>query len=242
MNYPVFIALLALATLSGCPSTPAGSPTPTVQTPKPAATSPGPVTTSTPQATLAKAEANDLTIVPGQGFGPITADSTEESLKQAFGAEQVKREKMYVGDGQEWEGVAIFPTQPDKRVEVFWFEEAPNRVQMIQIAGEKSQWKTAQGVSLGTTLQELQKLNGKPFKMLGLGWDFGGGVADWNGGALEGLTLRCDSTSVELSEEENASISGDKTVMSDLPAMQKANPKVSKITVSFPLPDASPTP
>ena len=163
-------------------------------------------------------------------------------MKKTFGADHVKREKMYVGDGQEWNGIAVFPDQPEKRVEVFWFEEDPSRVQMIQISGEKSQWKTTQGVTLGTTLQELQKLNGKPFKILGLGWDFGGGVTDWNGGALQGLTLRCDDTAVQLSDKENESIMGDQEVLSDLPAMQKANPKVSKITVTFSMPSPSPTP
>lgn len=240
------LGLFTLVTLSACPGSPAGpAANPTAPPPSEARTSPAATpATGTPSSspTASATEASDLTIVPEQRFGPIGAESSEESLKATFGADQVKREKMYVGDGQEWEGLAIFPSQPEKRVEVFWFEEDPTRVKMIQISGEKSQWKTAQGVTLGTTLQELQNLNGKPFKILGLGWDFGGSVADWNGGALQGLTLRCDSTSVELSEEESAAISGDKTVMSDLPAMQKANPRVSKIVVNFSLPEASPTP
>lgn len=235
------IGFFILASLSGCPgAAPVGSTAtpPTVPSAATPATPAVPVAT----ATVAKAEASDFLIVPDKGFGAITADSTEESLKKAFGADQVKREKMYVGDGQEWNGIAVFPSQPEKRVEVFWFEEDPSRVQLIQISGQKSLWKTAQGVTLGTTLKELEKLNGKPFKLLGLGWDFGGGITDWEGGALEGLTLRCDDTAVQLSDKENEAVLGDQEVLSSLPAMQKANPKVSKITVNFALPTSSATP
>lgn len=203
--------------------TPLGSATP--------AGSPTAIESASPQA------AADFVIVAGQSFGPINADATEESLKQQFGADKVKREKMYVGDGIEMDGAVVFPNEPEKRVEVFWFEEDPKRVQLVQIHGEKSEWKTAQGVTLGTTLQELEKLNGKPFAIMGLGWDFGGTVSDWKGGALDGLTLRCDATDVQLSEAESATILGDQVVQSSLPAMQKANPKVSKITLAFPLPE-----
>ena len=231
------LAGLMLAALSGCPqaSPPSPSPAPPAAPATPAAS---------PSGSPVAQAGNDFLIVPEQRFGPITIDSSEATLKEQFGAEQVRREKMYVGDGQEWNGIAVYPDQPDKRVEVFWFEEDPKRVQMIQIHGEASQWKTAQGVSLGTTLVELEKLNGKPFELLGLGWDFGGGVTDWKGGALQGLTMRVDSTTVELTEAESSQVLGDQTVKSDNPAMRKANPSVSKITVNFSLPEpkASPSP
>jgi hypothetical protein len=136
----------------------------------------------------------------------------------------------------------VFPDQPEKRVEVFWSQEDPKKVQIIQIHGAKSEWKTAQGVTLGTTLQELEKINGKPFDIMGLGWDFGGTVSDWKGGALQGMTLRCDEPTGQISEEESASISGDQVVQSNLPAMQKANPRVTKIVVSFGLPEGAATP
>jgi hypothetical protein len=228
------LAGLMLAALSGCPqaSSPSPSPTPPVAPATRVATPP-----STPSASPVAQAGNDFLIVPEQRFGPITVNSSEATLKEQFGAGQVRREKMYVGDGQEWNGIAVYPDQPDRRVEIFWFEENPRRVQMIQIHGESSLWKTAQGVSLGTTLVELEKLNGKPFELLGLGWDFGGGVTDWKGGALQGLTMRVDSTTVELTEAESSEVLGDQTVNSDNPAMRKANPSVSKITVNFSMPE-----
>jgi hypothetical protein len=171
-------------------------------------------------------------IVPGERFGPITSEASEESLKQQFGPENIPRARMYVGDGMEMDGIVVFPNLPEKAVQVFWFEEDPKRVKRIQIRGAKSEWKTAQGITLGTTLRELESLNGVPFDLLGLGW-LGGSVSDWKGGALEGLTLRCDDISVELTEEEAASILGDQVVHSYAPAMRKANPKVSSIAIRF---------
>lgn len=182
--------------------------------------------------------AYDHLIVPNQRLGPITPYSSEQSLRAHFGAENVRREKIYVGEGQAWDGVAVFPDQPDQRVEVLWNPEDPNRVEMVQLLGSTSRWRTAEGVSLGTSLLELQQLNGRPFELFGLSWDFSGAVCDWKGGALEGLILSCDDTELPLSEEESAAISGDRVLSSDLPLLQRANPKVSKIVVVFLEPEA----
>jgi hypothetical protein len=34
-------------------------------------------------------------------------------------------------------------------------------------------------------LWDVEKVNGRPFTFTGLGWDYGGEVTDWRGGALE---------------------------------------------------------
>lgn len=173
-------------------------------------------------------------IVPDQHVGPITKDSTEAVIKAKFGAENVKAETLYVGDGQELPGLAIFPDDPEKRIEVIWSQTEPGKLAFVQIQGEKSIWKTKHGVSLGTSLQELEKLNGRAFTMFGLGWDFGGAVTDWKGGALDGLMLRLGETEeLSLSEKEAEAVYGDQEVSSDLPLMQRINPKVFKIVISF---------
>jgi hypothetical protein len=34
------------------------------------------------------------------------------------------------------------------------------------------------------TLAEIEKINGKPFKLYGFEWDFGGRSSNWQGGEL----------------------------------------------------------
>ena len=182
---------------------------------------------------IAQAEEGFL-LVPGQSVGPITKDSTEASLKAAFGAGNVKKETLYVGDGQELPGLAIFANDPEKRIEVIWSETEPNKIAFVQIQGARSLWQTKDSVSLGTSLQELEKLNGRAFTMFGLGWDFGGSVTDWKGGALDGLMIRLGETEdLSLSEKEAEAVYGDQEVSSDLPLMRRINPKVFKIVISF---------
>jgi hypothetical protein len=181
-------------------------------------------------------------IVPGQRFGPVTKDSTQASLEEQFGKEQVRAGDIPGPEGLTLPGLTVFADQADKTMSVYLSESEPKRVSHVQINGDSSVWKTAQGLGLGTTLAELETLNGRPFELMGLYWDYGGHVTNWKGGALEGMTLQLNSAATDLSEEEMTAISGDKTVTSDLPALRKANPRVSQITVIFDQPAVSPSP
>ncbi|WP_373057674.1 hypothetical protein [Zunongwangia sp. H14] len=53
---------------------------------------------------------------------------------------------------------------------------------------EEGKWKTASGIKVGTTYEELNRLNGKPVSFYGFGWDYSGAVV-WNGGKLENSNL-----------------------------------------------------
>lgn len=229
----VWPAGLLLLLLSGCPS---GSPANTTPTAAPPVSS-----IATPEATASVAVSEEF-LITENGFGPITAESTQVSLEERFGKEQVKAGEIPGAEGLMLPGLLVFPDQPDKQVSVFLTEETPPRVSHLQLAGQASQWKTTHGISLGTTLAELEKLNGKPFELTGFGWDYGGYVTDWKGGALEGMMIRLLPANQDLSEEESAAVSGDQTIASDLAALAKADAKVSEISLVFVRPDATPSP
>lgn len=226
-----------VAILAGC-SGQNPSPTPAATTPAPVA-SPSATAAAqpTPSASPEVTQDTKFLIVPGKSMGEINKDSTEEQLKKAYGSENVKSESIYVGDGMEWPGLAVFPDSQEKRIEVVFQEDKPGAITMLKVSGEKSDWATADGVTLGTDLATLQKLNGKPFKLMGLEWDFGGGVIDWNGGALDGLNIRVGMSGEDggLTDDETAAIMGEQEVMSDHPAMVKANPRIFQITVNYPM-------
>ncbi len=77
-----------------------------------------------------------------------------------------------------------------------------------------SQWRTTHGIRRGMTLAEIEALNGRPFKLYGFGFDYGGTTLDWNGGSLDKqaggctLTLRftmregADNAAVYVGEQE----------------------------------------
>jgi hypothetical protein len=232
------MGFLLLLTLSGCPqgSPPSsGSGDAPATTTSPAAASPATPVVASPDALLASATPAEeaFLIVPGERFGPVVPESTQASLEEAFGKDQVKAGHLPGPEGTRLPGFAVFEGDPAKHFLVFTSESEPTKIMHLQINGESSQWKTAQGVTLGTGLAELERLNGRPFELSGFGWDYGGSVTDWKGGALEGLNLQLSASTENLSEQESHAVLGDQIISSDLPELQKVDPKVTQITIFF---------
>lgn len=185
-------------------------------------------------------------IVPGKGFGAITGDSTEAQLVEVFGRDNVKAEEIFAGDGETELGTVVYPEDPLRRVEILWKDPKAKRFPFrIQIRGEKSLWHTKKGVSLGTTLLELEKINGRPFEISGFGWDSGGQVNSWEGGALEQafegkgkghlfvFLAPPDWENTGLTLEEERAVSGERGRPSDHPVMRKMNLRVSEMLLVF---------
>jgi hypothetical protein len=55
---------------------------------------------------------------------------------------------------------------------------------------EKSLWRTTYGITQGTTLLELERINRKPFRLAGFDFDYSGTVLSWESGLLEGVLDR----------------------------------------------------
>ena len=85
-------------------------------------------------------------------------------------------------------------------------------------------------------IEELQKLNGRPFTFSGFGWDYAGSVHNWQKGELDGkgiaVQLAEGPAAVELTPEESAQILGDVAVQSDNPVLKPFRPRVWSISVA----------
>ena len=182
-------------------------------------------------------------IVPGKKVGPITPKTSEADLIQVYGKANVQSKDIEVGEGFTEPGTVIYPDDPSKTIQIIWKDQ--NRRQFpdsIRISSEKkSLWRTTQGISIGTTLKELEKINGKPFSLAGYGWDYGGTVLSWEKGRLENeferngrviLRLSPRETS-SVSEKEFQSVEGEKGFSSKNKVMQQLNPFVWEIIVTF---------
>lgn len=182
-------------------------------------------------------------------FGPtpeqdaIRATTTENLLVRQFGAANVQDDSLDGGEGEMIAGTVLFPTDSARRVEIFWDDSAParTRINMLRVHGSHSLWVVAPGVTLGTSLAELETLNGRAFTLTGFGWDYGGTVTSWSGGALDSLwSGRGARSHVGVRLDEGGGlpqslvrqISGDGEFRSSLPAMHAANPVVREFYVT----------
>lgn len=175
-------------------------------------------------------------MVPGVRVGDITATTTFADLVRIYGKANVTSEEISGNEGDSYPGAKVFPKDPQKTLEIIWKDPDHKRnPELVRIAGETtSVWKTDTGITLGTTLKEVEKINGKPFKISGFEWDLGGLVVDWNGGKLTAQTLGMGFQPREgVTEKEAQSVNGDRVFPSTNRVLQKMNPKVSYLECRF---------
>ena len=168
---------------------------------------------------------------------PVAADDTERSLKQRYGKDAVVQQ-LPGAEGETYKGVVLFPKARDRRIEVAFTDDKAGRVSGLSLrdAGKTSLWNVA-GVTIGSSLAEVQKANGKPFLVSGFEWDYGGFVTDWKGGTLSRPLQGGCRITIRFSGKAGAprSLSGDGVkVASDNAALVKFAPVVTEIGVNFP--------
>ena len=91
---------------------------------------------------------------------------------------------------------------------------------------------------LGQTLEQVEKLNHKPFKLKGFDKDSIATGSDWDGGALAtvaggckpGVSLRADA---KASAEKIGELSADKEYSSSDPEIRATKPTVSEIVIGY---------
>jgi len=139
----------------------------------------------------------------------------------------------------------FFPSVPTRRIEVVWPGGEPERgPRYVRLRGRPTEWRTKEGISIGTSLRQLERVNGRPFHLAGLGFDAGATVTSWDGGRLRlhadaqcRLLVRVDSLP-QLTPKQRAlysQVSGDRTFSSAHPAMRALNPRVAELLLEFPM-------
>jgi hypothetical protein len=196
---------------------------------------------------------DDYLIVPGVRVSNIKADTSEADLVRMFGRQMVIPAEIPMGEGDMEPGTLIFDPDSLSSMGIIWKDKINlKNPREIRWMGTKCKWKTAEGVTLGITLKELETANGKPFKLMGLEWDYAGTFMSSEGGKLAYLDRDRDgSVNAQPGEiiirmqpatdaEANAnvtdylSVSGDRIVTSDSEVMQKLNPSVYEMIFFFP--------
>lgn len=174
--------------------------------------------------------------------------SDEKELIEKYGKENVKYDTIWGAEGEFTMGTVLFPKTNDE-VDITWNDSLNRNLTAATIKANydtktdkiitATNWKTRDAITLGTTLEEILKLNGKDFTLYGFGWDYGGSVNSWEKGKLEpkGISIifgESNEGQRDLTEDEYTSILGDGEFTSANPLIRKYNPVVLQLSVYRP--------
>jgi hypothetical protein len=165
--------------------------------------------------------------------GPFAKDSGMLALAVAYDARNMIFTHETVQGAQV--GVTVmFPNDPRRRLEVWW--QNPNRtgLYLIDIAG-KSIWSAPKGLRLGLSLEQLEKINRKPFTLSGFDDKDVASVADWGGGELASLPGGCKagvSLHAKVRKADKELLPKDHYSSND-PAVRALMPSVSEILIGY---------
>ncbi|MDY6896970.1 MAG: hypothetical protein SWZ49_02695 [Cyanobacteriota bacterium] len=179
---------------------------------------------------------NDSLIIPGKRIGAITSETTRTDLVQIYGESNLKDETILQAEGTvSVPATKVNQGKPDA-LTIFWKDEA--RKEILYIRGFGRQWKTPEGIGVGTSLSELRKILGE-FQLTGFGWDYGGLVnfKDTNLSKYQGklsLTLNPGDENVYGKyPKQYGAVSGDINLSSTNPNLEPLDVRVYQMTVNF---------
>jgi len=177
---------------------------------------------------------------------PIDAGASEARLVELFGRGNVAKESFEVEPGVAMPATIVFASDPTRRAIVLWRDETRSGPESVLIRGERSVWKTDKGITLGTPLATLRRINGKPLTLIGFGSDVGGTVLDNDGGALtelgtpvkgertgRTLVLRVEPDPSQRDSQAYQEAIGDFELSSESQTMRTLNPRVFSLMVDI---------
>lgn len=173
--------------------------------------------------------------------GSIHARTTREDLVRAYGVSNVTEQDVNVDEGEVEPETVLFASDPERRIEILWKDpNTKTAPESADIMGKKNRWHGVHGITLGTSASELERLNGRPFRITlkNDGTDMAEELISWRGGLLE-KAFQGDSRVIlelEYSQAKPAkqAVPGDFEVDSDSPVWRAQNPHVSRMTWLFP--------
>jgi len=165
--------------------------------------------------------------------GPFAKDSGMLALAVAYDS----RNMIFIHEtvqGTQVGATVLFPKDPRRRLEVWWRNSNRTGTYLIDITG-KSTWTAPKGLRLGLTLEQLEKINKKPFKLSGFDTNDVANVVDWDGGELAALPGGCKAgVSLHANvKTADAELPAKDQYSSDDPAMRALKPTVSEILIGY---------
>lgn len=158
--------LLALITFFSCKNNKNNQESNTVTQPN--------VTESASVTPTAEAPASNFTVMPKQQVGNIISSMSEADLKRVYGEKNVARVNR--GDVK----TVIYPNS-ENELEISWKKGQEYKKLEVAII-RKGDWKTAEGIQIGSTIEDLTRINGKKIDLYTL--EDGVAIVRWQGGSV----------------------------------------------------------
>jgi hypothetical protein len=147
--------------------------------------------------TFAADDKNVIKLGKENQIGPVTSGMTLLGLKTVIGTNMIPAE-LDGPEGTKLEGLKVYPNT-DREFHIILEQDGDEKYAIEAVIIGKA-WTFENGLKVGMTMAEVEKINGKPFKMTGYGWDLGG-YGLFEKGALEGkVTVRFDTQAENIPE------------------------------------------
>lgn len=171
--------------------------------------------------------------------GPFASDTSHAKLAAAFGAKNVVFKEVDGAEGSKEKASVIFGEDLTRRIVVYWQDELKRAKPSFISVHAPSLWIGPGGVGNGMQIAEVEKLNGKAFKVAGFGWDGGGFIRDLDGKLKDlpggcSLIVRFEPGIANPLPARYAEITGDKTILSNNRLLRRAKPQVSEWGIGYP--------
>lgn len=159
---------------------------------------------------------SDFICIPYMRAGRIGPFSSLEDIIRLYGADQVEKRTVYGPEGVGRFDVSVIYPNTANELLVYWDQNNyGTRPLTVSIRQPGSDWRTLYGIRVGTSLAELNQLNGCVFKFLGFNWDYGGAIrSSWDEGRLQ--ILRPASLTLRSAPDLPRQYQGDRLLSSDM--------------------------
>jgi hypothetical protein len=168
--------------------------------------------------------------------GTFAKDSSHLKLATAYKPENIVFTEVDASEGKKLMATVLFPKDPKRRLEVWWDNETSRSGTYLIVINGQSTWTAPKGLKLGLQVAQLERLNGKPFKLKGFGSGSEASVSDWQGGALESIAGGC-KVGVSMRADPKASADAVERAGSELAstdaAVKAIKPSVAEIIVGY---------
>lgn len=115
------------------------------------------------------------------------AGMTSEDIKRNYTDANITEDIGVFEEGtEERPYTTLYKGTPDE-IQITWADDARSQIYDIRFS-DAGKWASSTGIKVGTTYNELNRLNGKEISFYGFGWDYSGAVM-WNDGKLENSNI-----------------------------------------------------
>jgi hypothetical protein len=160
------------------------------------------------------------------------AHVSHEALASAYGGDNLSEETLPGPEGESYAATVLYPGDTARRLEIVWRDAAQTAPASVLVSGGGSLWRGPHNIAIGDDLAQIEASNGRAFTLWGFGWDYGGWVSDWQGGAFaptQGCAVRVGFEA----GNDGADAQGDREFASDSAPMRRAAPRVAEFGLRF---------